>query len=101
MTGERQEAALRQYARPRLVLEVDAAKLRATHARNPVVASQPFVQERVPPREKFIDTAVRTNDRSEEQFRLLPQVEPHLVVESGELRRIGFHVCRRQPSQPE
>ena len=62
---------------------------------------QPLVEERVPPREKLVDTAVGADDRAEEQFRLLPQVEPHLVVEPGKLRGIGSDVLRGQPAEPE
>src|SRR5207244_1023502 len=90
-----------QHAGPPLLGELDAAKLWSGHSFDPVMARQPFVEKRVAPVEELINAAVRAYDRSEEQLGLLPQVQPHRVVETGKLGGIRLDVFRRQPSQAE
>ena len=74
MACKGQDASLSEHAGPPFGCEIDAAKLRPLHARDAVVASQPLVEKAVAAIQQFINTAVRADNRAEEEFGLLPQV---------------------------
>ena len=78
-----QHRALAQQAPAFFFIKRDFAQLLAVDAGDAIVASQPFIQERVVGGQEFQNTAVVRKDTADEGFRFRYEIMPQLVVKSG------------------
>ena len=95
-----QHGGLAQQAEAFLIGEGDPAELRARDARDSVMPSQAFVQERVVGGEEIHDAAVLQEDAADESFRLGGKITPQLIVESREQHGVGLHGLQAVEIQP-
>ena len=96
----REHARLHQHAFARRVAQIDSPELGAHDARQPVVAGEPLVDERVLRVQELQDAAVLANDRREEEIRFLPHRLAEVVLEVGELVGVGLGGFERTSLQP-
>ncbi len=97
---DRQNRALAEQARARVILQRHAAEVAARHVRDAVVPREPFVDERVVRRQQLADRPVLTHLAFEKQPRLLLERRPEVVVEGREPRRVrpdARHVAQIEP----
>src|SRR6185503_3095727 len=76
-----QDAALTEQSTPNAVGEGDAPEVAAIHVRDPVVASEPLVHERVVGGDQIHDAAILAQLRSNEQSRFLAERVAEVLVE--------------------
>ena len=98
--GGQQDGALAQQAAPRVVGQRDAAELAAVDPWHVVVPREPLVDEAVVRGHQIEDIAVLVDDAAEEQLDLADHRATQVVVEVGELERIGLLVAQVAEVQP-
>ena len=79
-----QHGALAEQAIAILVLEMDAAELRAVHRRDAVVFRQPFIEERIVGRQQLLHVLVFKQDAPQEEVDFGREILAQLGVEFGE-----------------
>ena len=99
--GHGQDAPLAEQAAPHAVVaELDATELAAVDVRDAVVLGQALVQERVVRLQQVEHAAILAQDVLEQEFRLLAEGLPQVVVEVGEQAQVRgdrLQVAQVQP----
>ena len=73
------------------IRERDAPELGSAHARNAVMDSQPFVDERIVRRHQVEDASIFPHDTCAKELQLPLEGLPQVVFEVRILRRVGIH----------
>ncbi len=99
--GHGQDTPLAEQAAPHAVVaELDASEVAAVDVRDAVVLGQALVQERVVRLQQVEHAAILAQDALEQEFRLLSEGLPQVVVEVGEqaqVRSDRIQVAQVQP----
>src|SRR5688572_31600708 len=78
-----EDTALTEQAAPYAVAEGDSPEVASVHVRDPIVAREPLIDERIVRRQQIDDAAVLAQLRGDEQSRLLTERLTEVLVEVG------------------